>query len=334
MNKKIDFVLIWVDCNDKNWQKEKKKYLNSTEVDNSVIRYQDWENLKYWFRSVEKYAPWVNKVHLVTNGQVPSWLNIQCPKLNLVKHSDYMPFDSLPTFNSCAIEVGLHNISTLSDHFVYFNDDIFLTSPITEEYYFCKGIPVDTLGFTRAPLSNPNSVFSSIIKNNNDIIFSHFNKKDLVLNSFFYWFRPIYGKTFFRSLFYAVKKGRVGFTMPHLSAPFVKEDFERVWNEESDKLLVSQYNRFRTNSDLTHHLFRNWRMCTGNFVPRKIKGKYYSVANVKIAHKISSAILKNKYPEICINEVCSGEVFENAKKIINDAFEKVLPQKSIFELND
>lgn len=136
MNIPIDFVVLWVDCNDAEWQKEKNRYAGIKDIDNSVIRYQDWENFKYWFRSVEKYAPWVNRVHLVTNGQVPDWLNTECPKLNLVKHSDYMPSSSLPTFNSNAIEVGIWEIPGLSEHFVCFNDDVFLTAPVFKGLLF------------------------------------------------------------------------------------------------------------------------------------------------------------------------------------------------------
>ncbi|MBQ8228023.1 MAG: Stealth CR1 domain-containing protein [Clostridia bacterium] len=331
MNKPIDFVVLWVDCNDAEWQKEKRKYSGVSEVDNSVIRYQDWENLKYWFRSVEKYAPWVNCVHLVTNGQVPEWLNTECPKLNLVKHSDYMPSAALPTFNSNAIEVGICDIPALSKCFVLFNDDMFLTAPVSEEYYFKNGVPVDMVGFISAPQINHDNVFSFLMKNNNDVIFSHFTRKEIVTDNVMMWFRPWYGKTFLRSLIYALKKGRVGFVIPHLSTPYLKTDFKRVWDKEEEKMRATQHNRFRSKTDLTHFLFRNWRMSLGEFVPRKSKGKYFSVENTDDAKKIASAILKNKYPEICINEQCSGETFEEIKKIVNSAFEQKLPQKSMFE---
>lgn len=334
MNQPIDFVVLWVDCNDAEWQKEKQKYSGVKDIDNSVIRYQDWENLKYWFRSVEKYAPWVNRVHLVTNGQVPAWLDTECPKLNLVKHSDYMPITALPTFNSSAIEVGIHAIANLSEQFVFFNDDLFLTSPISKKYYFDNGVPVDMAGFISAPRTNSDNVFSFLMKNNSDVIFSYFNKKEIVINGWRRWFRPWYGKTFFRSLVYALRKGRVGFVIPHLSTPYTKTDFKRVWEKESDKLIATQHNRFRAKTDVTHFLFRNWRMCVGDFVSRKSKGKYFSVKNIADAKKIASAIIENKYPEICINEQCSGEIFEEIKKVVNGAFEQKLPQKSIFERND
>ena len=76
MDNKIDFVMIWVDGNDPEWQKEKNKYDSSDEKgDNTIVRYRSWDNLQYWFRGIEKFAPWVNKVHFVTWGHLPPWLN-------------------------------------------------------------------------------------------------------------------------------------------------------------------------------------------------------------------------------------------------------------------
>ena len=99
----IDFVLIWVDGNDPKWKKEYMKYAPTAQGDKGEIRFRDWENLRYWFRGVEKFAPWVNKIHFVTCGHIPNWLNLNAPKLNFVKHSDYIPASYLPTFNSHTI---------------------------------------------------------------------------------------------------------------------------------------------------------------------------------------------------------------------------------------
>ena len=64
---KIDFVIPWVDGNDPKWKIEKDKY-SPTKADesNASNRYRDWGLLPYWFRAVEKYTPWVNKIYFVT----------------------------------------------------------------------------------------------------------------------------------------------------------------------------------------------------------------------------------------------------------------------------
>ena len=99
----IDFVVLWVDGNDPQWQAKKQKYSPHHVGDQSAARYRDWETLKYWFRGVAKYAPWVKTVHFVTDGQIPPWLNVDNPRIHTVTHADFMPESALPVFNSSAI---------------------------------------------------------------------------------------------------------------------------------------------------------------------------------------------------------------------------------------
>ena len=328
----IDFVVLWVDSNDPQWQREKARYTPGVTDDIQLVRYQDWDNIKYWFRAVAKYAPWVRKVHFVTCGQIPSWLNVNHPKIHLVRHSDYMPKEALPVFNSSAIEVGINKIEGLSDRFVFFNDDMFITDDIAPNYYFDKGLPVDLPGFIKPAKKKAGNVFSSLLLNNSTVIQKHFKKREIVKGKWTWWFNPLLGKTFARNVRYYAAKGFPGFIIPHLSTPYLKSDFDKVWDEEGKILTETQYHRFRNEKDVTHFLFRNWRMCEGNYVLRRLKGKYFSVDGSETALKVADAIRRNRYPEICINEVCSGKVFEEAKQIINAAFAEKLCEKCEFEI--
>src|SRR5699024_940928 len=94
-------------------------------------------------RGIEKFAPWVNKVHFITWGHVPDWLVEDHPKLNVVSHHEFMPPEFLPTFNSRSIEFNMHNIKGLSEKFIYFNDDMFLTDKTVPEDFFEDGKPKD-----------------------------------------------------------------------------------------------------------------------------------------------------------------------------------------------
>ena len=67
----------------------------------------------------------VRRIHFVTWGHLPSWLNKEHPKLNIVNHKDFIPEKYLPTFNSHALW-NMHRIPGLAENFVYFNDDMFL----------------------------------------------------------------------------------------------------------------------------------------------------------------------------------------------------------------
>ncbi|XP_060574334.1 N-acetylglucosamine-1-phosphotransferase subunits alpha/beta-like, partial [Ruditapes philippinarum] len=102
-------------------------------------RFRDWGNLRYALRSVEKYADWINHVYIVTNGQVPNWLNTGYHKVSIVKHSDiFRNISHLPTFNAQAIETHIHRIPGLSKSFLYMNDDFFFAQTVELEDFYSK----------------------------------------------------------------------------------------------------------------------------------------------------------------------------------------------------
>ena len=146
MVEKIDFVVAWVDGNDLVWREKKAQYDGSIntfkEGMNSEKSYREWGTFKYWFRGVEKFAPWVNKIYLVTDQQKPSWLDINSEKLVLVDHAEIICNDYLPVFSANPIESNIHRIPGLSEHFVFFNDDMYLTAPVEPIDFFSEdGLP-------------------------------------------------------------------------------------------------------------------------------------------------------------------------------------------------
>ena len=105
---------------------------NSRDTDSakSSVRFYDWDTMKYSLRSIEKYAKWIRNIYIVTNGQIPQWLHIS-ERIRIISHHEI--FDDttlLPTFNSNSIELQLHRIPGLSTKFIYFNDDMLLTSSV------------------------------------------------------------------------------------------------------------------------------------------------------------------------------------------------------------
>lgn len=330
----IDFVIMWVDPNDIEWQRKKAKYSTRKNEDDSIARYRDWGLLKYWFRGVEKFAPWVRKVFFVTDGQKPAWLNDSYERLVCVDHRDYIDEKYLPVFNSCAIEIGLHKISGLSEKFVLFNDDFFIINHIKEDYYFNQGLPVDIAGFTRA-ISQPteqSSTFHWHMYNDYCLLNRRFSKKEVLKKNWKQWFKLSYGKDLLRTLLNCNREKFDGIINQHLSAPYLKQDFEKCWAEYYDDLVAVYNNRFRSNKDINQYIFRFFRMCEGTFFPRAVKGKYIGLKNDKDVDKAVKIICKQKAPELCINDCWEEGDYTNAKERIIEAFEKILPTKCEYEI--
>lgn len=131
----IDIVYTWVSDSDPEWLK-KKSYYSGVNIQNQDTRFIDYEQLRYSLRSVASYAKFIRKIFIVTDHQVPYWLNTDHDKIVMVNHSDI--FDDktcLPVFNSVAIESWIHKIEGLSDNFIYANDDYFFGSPVNKQHF-------------------------------------------------------------------------------------------------------------------------------------------------------------------------------------------------------
>ena len=176
-NIKIDLVVPWV-CEDDNLQKERAKYSSESTDKQSLLKVRFKENgeLRYLFRSVETNANFINKIFLVTNGQIPEWLNLNHPKIKLVNHKDIFPLDALPTFNTLAIEACIPNIPNLSDHFLYANDDMFFANKITERFFFDKkGYPIIRFRKIFNPNEKPRCLYDVFVKKSVDKFSKKFN---------------------------------------------------------------------------------------------------------------------------------------------------------------
>ena len=152
---KIDIVYLWVDGSDKKWQTAKNEWLKKIQGIKTIKknaygdeRYRDNGELKYSLRSVAENIPWINHIYIITDfDQVPKWLNTSHPKITIVPHRDIIPSDARPTFNSNTIEMCIHNITDLSEHFLLMNDDLFVNRPLSPSFFFNhNGEPVTMYG--------------------------------------------------------------------------------------------------------------------------------------------------------------------------------------------
>lgn len=327
--KEVDIVVLWVDGNDPAWQHDFMHYANlNNSGDKRVSCFRDWNTLKYWFRGIEKFAPWVNKVHFVTYGHYPSWLNLNCPKLHFVKHSDFIPQKYLPTFNANTIELNIHRIKGLAEHFVYFNDDLYLIAPTPVSRFFKNGQVVDC--FILNALSGGG--IGHIILNDIETINIHFSKQRVLRQHISKWMNPIYGKDLFRTLVLLPWPNFTGLVDPHFPSGFLKSTFEKVWEIEYERLDKTCRCKFRNETNVNQYLMRYWQLMEGDFCPRNVfkDSVYLGMQDRSVIPDIKKAFNSKKKKILVLNDDCIAD-FEFIKEQLVTLFETILPYKSQFE---
>lgn len=337
----IDFVVTWVDGADPEWLACRDEYLAKEEPRpwNSWTtgdkRFRDWGLLPYWFRSIEKFAPWVHRVYFVTAGTVPSWLNENCPKLKVIRHEDFIPVKYLPTFNSHTIEWNLYRIEGLSERFVYFNDDIYLTSYTRPEVFFKNGLPRDSavLGASYLSRTQPSYVaYSAMILN------EHFDMRRVIREHPGKWLNPKYGFKNLMKTITLLPQGRfVGMSTDHLTYSLLKETYRELWELEPELLDRTCSDRFRQFFGVTPWLLRDWQCVKGDFIPRKSSygkafyGRAFSDSD-EFLQMVTHSISSGRYKVVCINDdIDDEERFEVWGKRLRSTFQSLLPEKSSFE---
>lgn len=328
----IDFIIIWVDGKDENWRKKKNAYKASEKGDDSDIRYRDWGLLKYWFRGVETFAPWVRKIYFVSDNQCPDWLNKNNGKLHIISHEEFIPKKYLPTFNSHTIELNLHRIKGLSEQFVYFNDDVFLTKPTAPEFFFKNGEPCDCFGLEGIYFSSKSIgwIAGSCVAIVND----NFNLRKSVKCHWKKYFSINNGwKKVIKSglALICCREWFPGFYHAHTSYSFLKSSFEQVWENSFVTLNETCMHKFREKCDVSPRAIKNWQLASGTFVPCKAKSMHCYHLNDERVQKIEEIILNQKFNVICVNDTENITSFEISKVQLNIAFGRAFSQKSSFE---
>ena len=337
-NSPIDIVVLWVDGKDPEWIKEFNRYSTDTKkegIDSREERYRDYGLLKYWFRGVEKYTPWINKIHFVTCGQKPDWLDESNPKLRLVNHRDFIPAEYLPTFQGRPIELNLHRIKDLSEHFVYFNDDLFLLRPVKSDFYFKKGLPVIScdLGIPRW-LSYSN--IGRIIINNCGVLKQNLDVERLVWKNIWKYIniRSLgFGRAAKNLVSFAINRTVIPGTFGHQPSAQLKSTFDEIWCTVPKIMDDPSRCRFRSDYCVNQWLLSSWNMISGRFYPANEKRTgHYFVFNTDNLSWICETIRMQSYPQLCLNDKAIGPAeMEKCIHEVSQAFDTILPEKSSFE---
>lgn len=326
----IDFVITWVDGNDPEWQKKKFEHTGVGFIEgNTEVRYRDWNTLKFWFRGVEKFAPWVRYIYFVTDKQKPSWLNLEHPKLKWISHSDFIPKEYLPTFNSNVIEWNLHRINGLSECFVYFNDDMFLINKTVPDDFFKQNLPCD---FPVLSPLYPSNFFSYLMVNNICLLNRHFSLRNSIKANKKKWVKnqSIWGLC--KLALYGRHTLIPGINGHHIHISYLKKNFQLLWEKEYNDIHSTCKNKLRSKNDLTTWCVRDWQLLSGEFYPKKPIGKLFQTSELNHSKELLTYLQKQKGKVICLNDTETEDNFELHQEQIISAFKDLFPEKSSFEL--
>ena len=150
LNDKIDAVITWVDGNDPVHQAKRAQFLtnkreNARKDVAGETRFNQVGEIYCCIASILRFAPWINKIYIVTDNQDPhveDYIKIHFPDnkipVEVVDHK--VVFEGyekhLPTFNSLAITSVLWRIPGINERFILFNDDVMLQRPVTPEDFY------------------------------------------------------------------------------------------------------------------------------------------------------------------------------------------------------
>ncbi len=308
----IDLVYLWVDGNDREWLSKKNAFLgkeqgNVTDA-TTIARFIDNDELKYSLRSVEKYAPWIRKIFILTNEQRPHWLNTENTTIKIVDISEILPPDAFPCFNSVIIEHFLYKIPGLADRFLLANDDTFLNRPVTPDTFFIEeGYPIIRLKY----------VF--------------LGKWIMKLKKTFNIHTNIYRKTVDRSATLIERKfGKYYSGMPHHNIDsYLKSDYKRVVEEYfKDEILSTVKHHIRTDDDIQRVIYSYFALaqkhCRLKYVGRK------ESCHIRVQKKNFNRFLNFYNPTFfCLNDTI--HVKDEDRMRIKPFLTSLFPDKSGFE---
>ncbi len=312
----VDVVYTWVDGTDPAWQAARRAAqaelsegaVNPTALSDS--RFMGHDELRYSMRSIEMFASWVRRVHIVTAGQVPAWLDVSHPKVAVVDHRDiFSDATALPVFNSHAIESQLHHVPGLADRYLYLNDDVFFGRPVAPELFF-EGNGLSRFFVSRAliELGSPSArdlPVMSAAKHNRELI------EDLT------------GRTLTRKVKHT----------PHPQQRAVMEELEGRYPEVFKQLVGS---RFRDPEDhsVASALHHWYAYVTGRAVEGTIAYDYLDLASDEAVLTLNRISRGRDFDVFCLNDTnLVGAQRESRSQMIQEMLRTYFPLKSAFELD-
>lgn len=304
----VDLVYTWVDGSDLAWLEKRARWEGTGFTADAQLasRFVNHDELRYSLRSVEMYANWFNHLYLVTDAQVPEWLNREHPRLTVVDHRDLFTEDELPLFNSHAIESRLHHIPGLSERFIYLNDDVFFGSPVWPEDFY-TGAGQARFFPSRATIdpgpSRPDDVsVTSAAKNNRDLL------------------ERALGRTITTKLKHT----------PHAQLVSLLGELEERFPEVFEGNVRARF-RSHTDHSVVSGLAQRYGAATGRAVVSRIPYNYADISRPDIEQVLARWLRSRQFAVFCLND--TGTALDDVKaKAFDDYLRRYFPVASGFEL--
>lgn len=307
----IDMVYLWVNGNDPEWIKKKERFTGEVSQNlgtDCKARFIDNDELRHSLRALEKNAPWIRNIFIVTDNQVPHWLNLDNPKIKIIDHKDILPPESIPCFNSVVIEHCLHKIPGLSEHFLYSNDDMFINQPVNpKDFFTAEGKPIVRLNrrwFRKFWLNYRVKVKKQHLDN--------------------------YNLTMHRAATLVEKKlGRyIGHKPHHNVDAYRKTQYEETFNLFKEEIESTLRNHLRADSDIQRIIYSLVPIVKGKAKIKFVGDKTSFRCHIEKQHYLRDLEFKNPLL-FCVNDSHYATDLDrlNVKKLL----ERKYPEKSNFE---
>ncbi|WP_372447261.1 stealth family protein [Streptomyces flavofungini] len=294
----IDAVYTWVDGRDRAWLRRRADCAGQAyhEESANAARYVSRDELRYSLRSLRQNAPWVRTVYLVTDDQIPAWLDTNAPGLRVVSHKEIFSDPSvLPTFNSHAIESQIHHIEGLSEHYLYLNDDVFLgrlTSP--QDFFLANGL---TKFFPSSALIPPGP------PDDQDVPVAAAGKNN-------------------RALIEASFGTRIAQKMKHTPHALRRSVLYEIEERFAQQHQATASSRFRGLTDLSivsslHHYYA---FHTARAVPGHLRYAYLDLSHPGLGARLDTLLARRDRHVFCLNDTVSGEGEWDAQQTLITAF--------------
>ncbi|PYG01756.1 Stealth protein CR1, conserved region 1 [Georgenia satyanarayanai] len=309
----VDVVYTWVDGEDPVWNAGRLAALGvpadqrHTAEATHASRFRSQDELRYSLRSLETFAPWVRRVHIVTAGQVPDWLDTGHPRVRVVDHRDIFTDPGvLPVFNSHAIESQLHHVPGLAEQYLYLNDDVFFGRPVTPSLFFhsnglAKFFTSSALMDARGHRADDSPV-TSAAKNNRALV------------------DEVFGR-------------RVTHLFQHTPHPQLRSVLHQMEAAHPDQFARVAASTFRHPDDLSissalHHYYA---YALGRAVPGRLAYLYLDLAHPRAAARLRRMLRRRELDVFCLND--SPAVGEDGRaELLGDFLARYYPVPSTFEL--